>query len=71
MLAVSVPAEYEAEACPVDTCGGVVDVPKLTSYRVAPLELQVRVGDSIVASRSKGHFPGTDEIVAAVTSAWH
>jgi selenoprotein W-related protein len=32
---------------------------------------QVRVGDSIVASRSKGHFPGTDEIVAAVTSAWH
>ncbi|MET4717111.1 selenoprotein W-related protein [Bradyrhizobium japonicum] len=31
---------------------------------------QVKVGDRIVASRSKGHFPGTDEIVAAVTSAW-
>ena len=32
---------------------------------------QVKLGDKIVASRSKGHFPGTDEIVAAVTSAWH
>lgn len=32
---------------------------------------QVKVGDRIVASRSKGHFPGTDDIVAAVTAARH
>ncbi|MDE5440217.1 SelT/SelW/SelH family protein [Bradyrhizobium sp. CSA207] len=32
---------------------------------------QVKLGDRIVASRSKGHFPGTDEIVAAVTAARH
>ncbi|MGX1317779.1 selenoprotein W-related protein [Bradyrhizobium sp. USDA 377] len=32
---------------------------------------QVTVGDSIVAARRKGHFPGTDEIVAAVTAARH
>lgn len=32
---------------------------------------QVKVGDRIVASRSKGHFPGTDEILAAVTAARH
>jgi selenoprotein W-related protein len=32
---------------------------------------QVKVGDRIVASRSKGHFPGPDEIVAAVTAARH
>ncbi len=31
----------------------------------------VKLGDRIVASRSKGHFPGTDEIVAAVTAARH
>ncbi|MDA9495722.1 Rdx family protein [Bradyrhizobium sp. CCBAU 11361] len=32
---------------------------------------QVKLGDRIVASRSKGHFPGTDEIVAAVAAARH
>ncbi|OKO80706.1 hypothetical protein AC629_26860 [Bradyrhizobium sp. NAS80.1] len=32
---------------------------------------QVKLGDQIVASRSKGHFPATDEIVAAVTAARH
>jgi selenoprotein W-related protein len=32
---------------------------------------QIKVGDRIVASRSKGHFPGTDEIVAAVIAARH
>lgn len=32
---------------------------------------QVKLGDRIVASRSKRHFPGTDEIVAAVTAARH
>jgi selenoprotein W-related protein len=32
---------------------------------------QVKLGDKIVASRSKGHFPGTDEIVATVTAARH
>ncbi|MCK1425519.1 hypothetical protein IVB14_27085 [Bradyrhizobium sp. 180] len=26
---------------------------------------QIRLGDRIVASRSKGHFPGADDIVAA------
>ncbi|WP_038970778.1 Rdx family protein [Bradyrhizobium genomosp. III] len=30
---------------------------------------QVKLGDRIVASRSKGHFPDGDEIVAAVTAA--
>lgn len=30
---------------------------------------QIKVGDSVVASRSKGHFPSPDEIVAAVTAA--
>jgi selenoprotein W-related protein len=30
---------------------------------------QVKLGERIVASRSKGHFPGSDEIVAAVTAA--
>jgi selenoprotein W-related protein len=30
---------------------------------------QVKLGETIVASRSKGHFPGTDEIVAAVRAA--
>ena len=32
---------------------------------------QIRLGDRIVASRSKGHFPGADEIVAAVAAARH
>ena len=32
---------------------------------------QVKLGDKIVASRSKGHIPGADEIVAAVTAARH
>ncbi len=32
---------------------------------------QVKFGDRIVASRSKGHLPGIDEIVAAVTAARH
>ncbi|OAF12852.1 Rdx family protein [Bradyrhizobium neotropicale] len=32
---------------------------------------QVKVGDRIVASRTKGHFPATDEIVAAVAAARH
>ncbi|MBR0823243.1 Rdx family protein [Bradyrhizobium liaoningense] len=32
---------------------------------------QVKVGDSIVASRANGHFPDADEFVAAVTSASH
>ena len=32
---------------------------------------QVKLGDRIVASRSKGHFPGPDEIVAAVSAARH
>ncbi len=31
----------------------------------------VKLGDRIVASRSKGHFPGADEIVAAVAAARH
>jgi selenoprotein W-related protein len=31
--------------------------------------IQVKVGDRIVASRSKGHFPDGDDIVAAVTAA--
>ncbi|MEK9285013.1 MULTISPECIES: Rdx family protein [unclassified Bradyrhizobium] len=30
---------------------------------------QLKLGDRIVASRSKGHFPGADEIVAAVAAA--
>ena len=30
---------------------------------------QVKLGERIVASRSKGHFPGSDEIVAAVIAA--
>jgi len=30
---------------------------------------QVKLGDKIVASRSKGHFPGADEIVAVVIAA--
>ncbi|MBR1167738.1 SelT/SelW/SelH family protein [Bradyrhizobium sp. DASA03005] len=30
---------------------------------------QVKLGDRIVASRSKGHFPDGDEIVAAVNAA--
>jgi selenoprotein W-related protein len=30
---------------------------------------EVRVGDEIVAKRSKGHFPDAAEIVAAVTAA--
>lgn len=30
---------------------------------------QVKLGDRLVASRSKGHFPGTDEIVAAIAAA--
>ena len=29
---------------------------------------QVKLGDRVVASRSKGHFPGTEEIVAAITA---
>ena len=29
---------------------------------------QVKLGDKIVASRSKGHFPGAEEIVAAITA---
>ncbi|OAF00604.1 hypothetical protein AYJ54_31480 [Bradyrhizobium centrolobii] len=32
---------------------------------------EVRIGDRIVASRSKGHFPSPDEIVAAVAAARH
>jgi selenoprotein W-related protein len=32
---------------------------------------QIKVGDRIVASRSKGHCPGADAIVAAVTAARH
>lgn len=30
---------------------------------------EVRVGDKVVARRSKGHFPDTAEIVAAVSAA--
>jgi len=30
---------------------------------------EVRVKDSVVAKRSKGHFPNTAEIVAAVSAA--
>ncbi|TFV77006.1 SelT/SelW/SelH family protein [Bradyrhizobium frederickii] len=30
---------------------------------------QVKLGDRIVASRSKGHFPDGDDIVAAVIAA--
>ncbi|RTE93382.1 Rdx family protein [Bradyrhizobium sp. LVM 105] len=30
---------------------------------------QVKLGDRIVASRSKGHFPDGDDIVAAVNAA--
>lgn len=32
---------------------------------------QVKLGDRIVASRSKGHFPDADEVVAAVAAARH
>ncbi|WP_407158385.1 SelT/SelW/SelH family protein [Bradyrhizobium sp. STM 3557] len=32
---------------------------------------QIRVGDKVVASRSKGHFPDEDEILAAVKAARH
>src|SRR5262249_22280846 len=39
-----VPGRYDAEACPVDTCGGGLAVPNLTSYDVAPDELHVNVG---------------------------
>ncbi len=39
----SVPGEYDACACPVDTCGGGLAVPNFTSYDVAPDELQVNV----------------------------
>ena len=30
---------------------------------------EVRVGDKVVATRAKGHFPDTAEIVAAVAAA--
>ena len=30
---------------------------------------QVKLGERIVATRSKGYFPGSDEIVAAVAAA--
>lgn len=30
---------------------------------------EVRVGDTVVAKRSRGHFPDTAEIVAAVSAA--
>ena len=30
---------------------------------------EVRVGDKVVAKRSKGHFPDSEEIVAAVSAA--
>src|SRR5689334_18365051 len=43
-LFCSVPGEYDAAACAVDTCGGGLAVPNLTSYEVAPDELQVKVG---------------------------
>src|SRR5215831_1296357 len=39
----SVPGEYDAWACAVDTCGGGLAVPNFTSYDVAPDELQVKV----------------------------
>ena len=32
---------------------------------------QIKVGDKVVASRSKGHFPDTGEIIAAVKAARH
>src|SRR5258706_9650832 len=44
LLVRSVPGEYDAAACPVDTCGGGLVVPNLTSYDVAPDELHVSVG---------------------------
>lgn len=30
---------------------------------------QVKLGDQIVASRTRGHFPGAAEIVAAISAA--
>src|SRR5580765_7813679 len=43
LLLSKVPGEYDAAACPVVTCGGGLTVPNLTSYDVAPDELQVSV----------------------------
>src|SRR5262249_52787557 len=61
----SVPGEYEADAWAVETCGGRLAVPNLTSYDVAPDELHVSVAPvaTFVAPLAG---PGDDGVPGAV-----